>query len=313
MKKTSSIYVAGHTGLIGSAITRLFTKEGFENIIARRHEELDLTDQAAVERFFSLHSPQYVVLAAGRVGGILENKNHPADMIADNLSIQLNVLRSAFRARAKKVIFFGSSCMYPKEFSYPLPENALLTGAPEPTSLAYAISKIAGVQMCLAFNQELGEQHFIPIIPNSVYGPNDNFDINSGHVMSALIRRIHEAHSVGEETVTLWGTGRPRREFIHSDDVARACLMLLQRNTASLALPLNLGVGTDYSIQELAEIIAQIVGYRGRIEWDNTKPDGALRKLLEISRMRDFGWKAEIKLKDGIRMTYGSFLEKQSI
>lgn len=309
MEKDAPIYIAGHTGLIGSAMMRLLTERGFDNLIVCPHEVLDLTDPNAVEQFFGRHTPQYVVLAAGKVGGILENQAHPADFLTTNLSIQLNVLSSALRAGVKKTIFFGSSCMYPREADQPMPEAALLSGIPEPTSLAYAIAKLAGVQMCLAYNKQIGEQRFLPIIPNSVYGPNDDFNIESAHVLSALVHRLHLARSSNAQSLTLWGTGSPRREFIHADDVAVACLMLLDSDTTRLDLPLNLGVGYDCSIKELAEKIARVVGFDGTIKWDSTKPDGAPRKLLDSRRMSNFGWRPVVNLNDGLHSTYRWFLE----
>ena len=309
MEKGAPIYIAGHTGLIGSAMMRLLTERGFDNLIVCPHKVLDLTDSNAVEQFFDRHTPQYVVLAAGKVGGILENQAHPADFLTTNLSIQLNVLSSALRAGAKKTILFGSSCMYPREADQPMSEAALLSGIPEPTSLAYAIAKLTGVQMCLAYNEQVGEQRFLPVIPNSVYGPNDDFNIESAHVLSALVHRLHLARSSDAQTLALWGTGSPRREFIHADDVAAACLMLLDSDTTRLDLPLNLGVGYDCSIKELAEKIARIVGFNGTIEWDPTKPDGAPRKLLDSSRMYNFGWRPVVNLNDGLHSTYRWFLE----
>ena len=309
MDKGAPIYIAGHTGLIGSAMMRLLTERGFDNLIVCPHEVLDLTDSNAVKQFFDRHTPQYVVLAAGKVGGILENQAHPADFLTANLSIQLNVLSSALRAGVKKTILFGSSCMYPREADQPMSEAALLSGIPEPTSLAYAIAKLTGVQMCLAYNEQVGEQRFLPVIPNSVYGPNDDFNIESAHVLSALVHRLHVARSSKAQSLTLWGTGSPRREFIHADDVAAACLMLLDSDTTRLDLPLNLGVGYDCSIKELAEKIARVVGFDGTIEWDSTKPDGALRKLLDSRRMSNFGWRPVVNLHDGLHSTYRWFLE----
>jgi GDP-L-fucose synthase len=309
MEKKAPIYIAGHTGLIGSAMMRLLSVRGFENIITAPHGETDLTNSNEVEHFFDKYSPHYVVLAAGRVGGILENQACPADFLTTNLSIQLNVLSAAFRTGVRKTIFFGSSCMYPRESSQPMPEAALLCGVPERTSLAYAIAKLAGVQQCLSYNQQLDEARFLPVIPNSVYGPNDNFDTRSGHVLSTLIQRLHSARTSGLKVVTLWGTGSPRREFIHADDVATACLTLLEADTTSLTLPINLGVGHDYSIKELAEAIAKLVGFDGTIEWDSTKPDGAPRKLLNSSRMYNLGWRPVVNFHDGLRSTYEWFLK----
>lgn len=304
MEKTSRIYIAGHTGLIGSAMLRLLQKKGYEKLVTLSHQELELTNAESVDRFFDKCSPEYVVLAAGRVGGIVENQTYPADFINTNLAIQLNVLRSAHRIGVKKLILFASSCMYPRECPQPMPETALFSGLPEPTSLAYAVAKLAGMQMCLAYNQQYGEKRFIPVIPNSAFGPNDNFDPKSGHVLSALIRRFHEAKTTGAPNVKLWGSGNPRREFIHADDIADACLALLAGDTSSLELPLNLGSGKDYLIRELAEVMAKVVGYTGTIEWDTSKPDGAPRKLLDSTRLLSFGWSPSTAFEDGVQSTY---------
>lgn len=309
MNKTDKIFVAGHTGLIGSAILRRLQKDGFSNLLLPTHAQLDLTDAAAVDAFFAKHAPQYVVLAAGRVGGIIENKTYPADFMNANLAIQLNVLKAAHRAGVSKLLLFASSCMYPRECPQPMAETALLSGHPEPTSIAYAISKLAGMQMCLAYNQQYGEQRFIPVIPNSAFGPNDNFDPKSGHVLSSLIRRFHEARETGAKSILLWGSGTPRREFIHTDDIADACVALLAGDTAALELPLNLGTGKDFSIRELAEAIARVIGYSGSIEWDTSKPDGAPRKLLDSSRLRAFGWKPAVNFEDGLKGTYQWYLD----
>ena len=309
MTKTDKIFVAGHTGLIGSAVVRRLQKEGYTNLLLVNHTELELTDAIAVDLFFDKHSPDYVVLAAGRGGGIVENQTYPADFMNANLAIQLNVLKAAHRAGVRKLILFASSCMYPRECPQPMAETALLSGYPEPTSLAYAISKLAGMQMCLAYNQQYGEQRFIPVIPNSAFGPNDNFDPKSGHVLSSLIRRFHEARQTGAQSVTLWGTGTPRREFIHTDDIADACIALLNGNTSALTLPLNLGTGSDVSIRELAEAIAHVIGYSGTIEWETSKPDGAPRKLLDSSRLRAFGWQPSVDFEQGLKDTYQWYLD----
>jgi GDP-L-fucose synthase len=309
MKKNSRIYVAGHRGLIGSAVERRLHAHGFDNIVHADRAELELTDEARVNLFFDDHHPEYVVLAAGRVGGIVENQSFPADFINTNLAIQLNVLRAAHRHGVRKLILFASSCMYPRECPQPMAEDALLTGRPEPTSLAYAISKLAGMQMCLAYNQQFGEQRFIPVIPNSAFGPNDNFDPRSGHVLSALIRRFHEARSSKATNVVLWGSGTPRREFVHADDIAEASIRLLSGDTTDLPLPVNIGTGTDYSIQQLATLIARVVGFDGQILWDSSKPDGAPRKLLDSSRIRGFGWRPSIDFEQGVRQTYQWYLE----
>jgi len=309
MNKGDAIFVAGHTGLIGSAMVRCLRGTGFENLILKSHAELDLTDAFLVEQFFEQYSPKYVILAAGRVGGIIENQTSPADFMNANLAIQLNVLKAAHRTDVRKLILFASSCMYPRECPQPMAETALLSGYPEPTSLAYAVSKLAGMQMCLAYNQQYGEQRFIPVIPNSAFGPNDNFDPKSGHVLSSLIRRFHEAVQADSKLLTLWGSGNPRREFIHADDIANACISLLSRNTETLKLPLNIGTGVDFSIRELAEAIAKVIGYSGEIEWDISKPDGAPRKLLDSGRIRSFGWKPAVNFEEGLRSTYHWYLE----
>jgi len=312
MDKSSRIYVAGHTGLIGSAVVRKLTYGGFTNVATASHRDLELTDTMAVERFFDSTRPEYVVLAAGRVGGIVENQTYPADFMNTNLAIQLNVLRAAHRAGVRKLILFASSCMYPRECPQPMPETALFSGHPEPTSLAYAVSKLAGMQMCLAYNQQYGEKRFIPVIPNSAFGPNDNFDPKSGHVLSALIRRFHEAKATGAPSVTLWGSGNPRREFIHADDIADACLTLLEDDTSQLQFPLNLGTGKDFSIRELAEAIASVVGYTGKLEWDASKPDGAPRKLLDSSRLLAFGWRSKVNFTAGLKSTYQWYLDSMT-
>ncbi len=309
MNKADSIFVAGHAGLIGSALVRQLQYRGFENLILRRKVELDLTDARSVNDFFESSRPNYVVLAAGKVGGIIENQSSPADFMNANLAIQLNVVKAAQRFNVRKLILFGSSCMYPRKCPQPMPETALLSGYPELTSLAYAISKLAGIQMCLAYNQQYGEQRFIPVIPNSAYGPNDNFDPQSGHVLSSLICRFHDAVRNDVKLLTLWGTGTSRREFIHADDIARACIKLLSEDTKLLQLPLNIGSGYDFSIRELSEAIAKVVGYSGVIDWDLTKPDGAPQKLLDSSRIRSFGWEPQIGLDEGLKSTYKWYVE----
>ncbi len=312
MDKESSIYVAGHRGLIGSAVVRRLRREGFENLILRDHSTLELTDASAVDEFFADCRPEYVVLSAGKVGGIVENQTYPADFLNTNLAIQLNIFQAAKHMEVRRLIYFGSSCMYPRDCEQPMREELLLSGKPEPTSMAYAISKLAGVQMCIAYNQQYEGKRFIPIIPNSAYGPNDNFDPKSGHVLSALMRRFHEAKLMGAETVTLWGSGNPRREFIHADDIASACVWLLSNDISKLELPVNVGVGDDYSIRELAESIADVVGYQGRIAWDAEKPDGAPRKLLDSRRMLESGWKPEVDFSSGVATTYKWYLDQVS-
>lgn len=308
--KEARIFVAGHAGLIGSALVRRLQQAGYTNIITRSRAQLELQDAGQVNAFFAQEKPDYVLLAAGRVGGILENQTLPADFINENLAIALNVLRAAHQADVKRLILFGSSCMYPKVAEQPMPEELLLSGHPEPTSLPYAISKLAGVHLCLAYNRQYGEQRFIPVIPNSAYGPNDNFDPKSGHVLSALMARFHQAKLDGAASVTLWGSGAPRREFIHADDIAAACVMLLREDLPVLSLPLNVGSGSDISIRELAESMKRVVGFDGRLEWDSSKPDGALRKLLDSTRLRELGWQSEIDLDQGLRSTYAWYLQQ---
>ncbi len=313
MKSSDLIYVAGHEGLIGSAIVRTLQSSGYNNLLLRTHQELELTNTLLVDQFFDEYKPKYVFLAAGKVGGIVENKTYPADFIRTNLNIQLNVMNAAQKNNINKLIFFGSSCMYPRECKQPMAEDILLSGQPEPTSIAYAIAKLAGLQMCLAYNKQFNEQRFIPVIPNSAYGPHDNFDPNSGHVLSSLITRFHKAKSEGTKSVTLWGSGNPRREFIHADDIAKASLWLMENDTKNIPLPINIGVDYDVSIKELALTIADIVGYEGVIEWDLSKPDGTPRKLLDSSRMRSLGWKPEIDFKDGLKETYNWYLKHAAI
>jgi GDP-L-fucose synthase len=309
VKKDARIFVAGHAGLIGSAVFRRLAREGYSRLITMSRSQLDLRDSAPVASFFDEVRPEYVVLAAGRVGGIVENQVYPADFMEDNIAIQLNVLKAARKIGVTKLIFFGSSCMYPRECPQPMVEDVLLSARPEPTSLPYAISKLAGTYMCLAYNKQYGEKRFIPVIPNSAYGPNDNFDPKSGHVLSALMSRFHEAKLSGAQAVTLWGSGSPRREFVHADDIADACLHLLQNDVSSLEFPLNIGVGRDISIRELAETIAGVVGYRGQLEWDRTKPDGAPRKLLDSTRLRSFGWSPKTSFTEGLKNTYDWYLQ----
>jgi GDP-L-fucose synthase len=300
----SRIYVAGHGGLIGSALVRLLRARGCTKVITRSRRELDLTDRDSVDRFFKRQNPEYVLLAAGRVGGIVANRDRPADFLTENLAIQANVIGAAHRAGVKRLVFFASSCMYPREAAQPMAESALFTGRPEETSMAYAVAKAAGTQLCLAYNQQHGGKRFVPLIPNSVYGPQDNFDPATGHVLAALIARFHAAKTKGAGSVTLWGSGKPRREFLYADDLAEACWLLLTADLSDVELPLNVGPGTDTSVRELASTIADTVGYRGKVEWDTSMPDGAPRKLLDSSRIKRLGWKAQVALSDGIHRTY---------
>jgi GDP-L-fucose synthase len=303
VEKSARIYVAGHRGLIGSAAVRLLHARGCDNVIVRTRAQLDLADAAAVESFFGRERPQYVILAAGRVGGIVANRDFPADFLAENLAIQLNVMRAAHRHGVRRLLFFASSCMYPRNAPQPMPESALLTGVPEETSMAYAAAKLAGTQLCLSYNRQHGGQRFVPLIPNSVYGPHDNFDPASGHVLSALITRFSTAGAQGAKSVTLWGSGEPRREFLHADDLAEACWRLLSADLSGVALPINIGSGTEVSIRELASLVAKAAGFAGRIEWDTSKPDGAPRKLLDSSRMRGLDWLPTVALETGVKGT----------
>lgn len=307
--QNATIYVAGHAGLIGSAVVRRLERDGYRTLITRRRSELDLQDGRQVSEFFEEVHPEYVILAAGRVGGIVENQTFPADFMDENVAIQLNVLKAARKVGVQRLILYGSSCMYPRECLQPMAEDALLSGKPEPTSLPYAISKLVGTYLCLAYDKQDGETRFIPVIPNSVYGPHDNFDPKSAHVLSALLARFHQAKVMDAESVTLWGSGMPRREFIHADDIAAACVHLLKEDNLTVGLPLNIGVGNDISIKELAEMIADIVGYRGELKWDLTKPDGAPQKLLDSARIQSLGWKPQIELAEGLASTYRWYIE----
>jgi len=308
MKKDDSIYVAGASGLVGSAILRKLRSDGFENIITRTHAELDLTRQADVERFFQQARPEYVFLSAAKVGGIVANSTYPADFIYINLAIQTNIINSAYRYGTKKLLFLGSSCIYPKFAAQPMAEDQLLTGSLEPTNEPYAVAKIAGIRMCQAYRKQYG-CNFISVMPTNLYGPQDNFDLNSSHVVPAMIRKFHEAKVRGE-SVVLWGTGAPRREFLHVDDLASACLFLM--NKYDDAGIINVGTGTDITVKELADIIKRTVGYEGTVEWDTSRPDGTPRKLLDTSRMTALGWKPQISLEEGIRATYEWFLENRA-
>ncbi len=309
MKRDAVIYVAGHAGLIGSALVRRLERDGFRSPITRRRSELDLQDAMAVNEFFEEVRPEYVILAAGRVGGIMENQSFPADFMDENVAIQLNALKAARKTGVRRLILFGSSCMYPRECSQPMAETALLSGNPEPTSLPYAVSKLLGTYMCLAYNKQDHDTRFIPVIPNSAYGPCDNFDPKSAHVLSALLARLHAAKLTGAESVGLWGSGSPRREFVHADDIADACVHLLAEEDLTIEFPINIGIGQDVSIKELAELIASVVGYRGELNWDSTKPDGAPRKLLDSARIRSLGWKPSIGLREGLTETYRWYVE----
>lgn len=309
MKPDSRIFVAGHRGLVGSALVRRLQRAGCTNLLLRSSAELDLRNQAAVEAFFDAERPEYVFLAAARVGGILANDSYPADFIRDNLQIQTNVIDAAHRLGTRKLAFLGSSCIYPKFAPQPMPESCLLTGPLEPTNEWYAIAKIAGVKMCQAYRRQYGFDA-IAIMPTNLYGPGDNFDLKSSHVLPALIRKFHEAKQRGEREVVIWGTGTPRREFLHVDDLADACVFLM--NDYDGADPINVGWGEDVSIGELARVVGDTTGFTGELRFDTSKPDGTPRKLLEVSRLRGLGWAPTIQLRDGISSTYRWFLEHQA-
>jgi GDP-L-fucose synthase len=301
VEHNAKIYVAGHTGLIGTAIISRLKSDGYTNIITHTHKELDLTRQSEVEKFFQVEKPSYVILCAAKVGGIHANSTYPAQFIYENLAIQLNVIHLAYLTSVKKLLFFGSACSYPRECLQPMKEEYLFTGLLEPTNEPYAVAKIAGIKMCQAYNKQYGT-NFICAIPTNVYGPNDNFDSNNSHVIPALIRKFYEAKEKGLSEVTIWGTGEVRREFIYVDDIADACLYLMEHYNESNII--NIGVGEDISIKELAHIIREAVGYSGDILFDKSEPDGVPKKMLDVSRMRSYGWHVKIGLKEGISLTY---------
>jgi GDP-L-fucose synthase len=304
LDRAVGVYIAGHRGLVGSAVWRLLEQEGFTRLVGRSSLELDLRDMAEVRAFFGAERPKVVVLAAARVGGILANATYPADFLSDNLRIQLNVLDAAREAGVDRLLFLGSSCIYPKLAPQPISEDALLTGPLEPTNDAYATAKIAGVMHVQALRRQYGVR-YISAMPTNLYGPGDNFDPETSHVLPALIRRFHEAKVRGISSVPVWGSGAPRREFLHVDDLARACLLLLERYDEPG--PINVGTGRDVTISELAVTVAQVVGYEGEVRWDRSKPDGTPRKRLDISRISALGWRPEIGLREGIESTYAWF------
>ena len=306
MQKRDRIFVAGHRGLVGSAVVRALRARGFENLLLRTRAELDLTDQAAVYRFFEAERPDYVFLVAGKVGGILANSSYPADFIRDNMMIQSNIIDAAWRYQARKLLDLGSSCIYPKHAPQPMTEECLLSGALEPTNEWYAVAKIAGLKMCQAYRRQHGFDA-ISLMPTNLYGPGDNFDLDSSHVLPAMIRKFDDAGRRGDDHVTLWGTGTPRREFLHVDDLADACLYVMEHYEGEAFL--NAGVGEDVSIRELAELVRRVVGFEGRIEWDSSKPDGTPRKLLDVSKLHALGWRARIPFEEGVRGTYAWYRE----
>ena len=309
MQKTNKIYIAGHRGMVGSAIMRKLQQEGFQNFVTRTSRELDLRDQQAVNEFFAAEKPAYVFMAAAKVGGILANNTYKAEFLYDNLMIQNNVIHASYVNGVSKLLFLGSSCIYPKLAPQPLKEDYLLTGLLEPTNEPYAIAKIAGIKMCDAYRDQYG-CNFISVMPTNLYGPNDNYDLNSSHVLPALIRKFHEAKLDGKPSVTLWGSGKPRREFLHADDLADACFYLMQHYDQPGLV--NIGTGEDIEIKELALLIAKIVGYEGAIEHDLSKPDGTPRKLMDVSKLNALGWKYSISLEEGIRRVYKEYVKDNS-
>lgn len=305
MNKQARIFVAGHRGMVGSALVRRLNAEGYHNVVTRSRAELDLTDQAAVNGFFQQEKIDVVLLAAARVGGILANASRPGEFIYDNLVIETNVIHAAYRAKVERLVFFGSSCIYPKQSPQPIREEYLLSSPLEPTNDAYAIAKIAGLKLCEAYNREYGTQ-YVSLMPTNLYGPNDNYDLNSSHVLPALLRKAHEAKVNGSATLTVWGSGTPRREFLHVDDLAAATLFVLEHNVTDGLF--NVGVGEDLSIRELAECICKVAGFEGELVFDASKPDGTPRKLLDVSRLANMGWHASIGLEEGIASTYREFV-----
>jgi GDP-L-fucose synthase len=308
MELTSKIYVAGHRGMAGSAIWRELQNQGFRNLIGRARKELNLLDQTAVHNFFETERPEYVFLAAAKVGGIQANNTQPAPFLFENLQLQNNIIHSSWQTGAKKLLFLGSSCIYPKHAPQPMKEDYLLTGPLEPTNEPYAIAKIAGLKMCAAYRRQYGAD-FISVMPTNLYGPNDNYDLENSHVLPALIRRFHEAKTERQPAVTCWGTGAPRREFMHVDDLARACVFLMKNYSQEQFI--NIGTGVDVTIREAVELVRQTIGYQGDVIWDSTKPDGAPCKLLDISRLTALGWKPQIDLPTGLKLAYESFLRNE--
>ena len=317
MNKDAKIYVAGHRGLVGSALLRCLNAKGYHNLIVRTHAELELRDQAAVQAFFAAEKPEYVILAAAKVGGIHANSTYPAEFIHDNLAIQTNIIHSAWQNNVNRLLFLGSSCIYPKQAPQPMKEECLLTGPLEPTNRPYALAKIAGIEMCWSYNRQYGTR-FMAAMPTNLYGPNDNYDLNNSHVLPALIRKMHEAKQRGDKEVVVWGTGTPKREFLYSDDMADACVFLLEQAEDKLTSlfndeqpPLvNIGCGEDLTIRELAELVAEVVGFQGGLTFDSSKPDGTMRKVMDVSKMRNLGWERKIDLRRGISLAYEEYIDR---
>ena len=306
MEKSEKIFVAGHRGMVGSAIIRQLERQDFTNLLQRDPSQLDLMDESAVAKFFLGEKPRVVICAAAKVGGIKVNNDYPVQFLLDNLRIQNNLIHWAYESRVSKLLFLGSSCIYPKFAAQPIPETALLSGSLEPTNEAYAIAKIAGIKLCQAYHRQYGT-NFISAMPTNLYGPNDNFDLKTSHVLAALLRKAHEAKTSGARELVVWGSGKPRREFLHVDDLASACLFLLEKYDSPEII--NVGWGKDISIHELAELICDVVGFDGELAWDTTKPDGTPRKLLDITGLRNLGWQPTISLREGIAQTYDWFLK----
>jgi len=310
LSKSAKIFVAGHRGMVGSALVRRLEAEGFTNVLKRDRSQLDLTDESAVAKFFADAPPDVVVVAAAKVGGIKANNEYPVEFLLENLRIQNNIIRSAFEAGVRKLLFLGSSCIYPKFAPQPIPETALLTGPLEPTNEAYAIAKIAGIKLCQAYAREYGAT-FISVMSTNLYGPNDSFDLETSHVLPALLRKAHDAKTRNENKLIVWGTGKPRREFLHVDDLASACLLLLEKYDSPEIV--NIGCGEDITVRELAELICDVVGFNGELVWDATKPDGTPRKLLDITKIRALSWQPTIPLRQGIAQTYEWFLANRAV
>ena len=314
MEKNAKIYIAGHRGLVGSALVRNLQSKGYTNLIIRTHEQLDLTRQAAVEEFFATEKPEYVFLSAAKVGGIMANNTQPAEFIYINLQIQNNIIHSSYLNGVKKLLFLGSSCIYPKFAEQPMKEECLLTGLLEPTNEPYGMAKISGIKMCQSYNRQYGT-NFIAVMPTNLYGPEDNFELNGSHVLPALIRKFHEAKINGASEVTAWGTGSPKREFLYVDDMADGCVFMMESYNPTKEenekgpIFMNLGTGVDVTIKELTEMVKQVTGFTGEVVWDTTKPDGTPRKLLDMSRLHALGWHHKVDLEEGVKMSYQWFLD----
>ena len=316
MNVNDKIYVAGHRGLVGSAIVNVLQQSGFNNLLTRTHRELDLTNQQAVAEFFQAEKPDHVFLAAAKVGGILANNEYPAEFIHQNLQIQSNVIHNAWRNNVKRLLFLGSSCIYPKNCPQPIKEEYLLTGELEPTNRSYAIAKIAGIEMCWAYNRQYGTK-YMAAMPTNLYGPGDNYDLEKSHVLPALIRKMHEAKNSNAEQVTIWGTGTPKREFLYNEDMAKACVYLMNLGdeeyksfiSEEKAPLINIGTGEDQTIAEIAQLVADVIGFKGKLVYDTSKPDGTMRKLLDVNRIKSLGWQPSVDLKTGIQKAYQAWLQ----